>query len=162
MRNPTVVSGTRSARDPLGRKPENRHLSPTPVYKSKDAGAMIFRSKASDYVFILENPQETFNPVTGKRDFSAPIKKAKFANYIFETSDDAVIGRLMASQGYGLGRDFWLLQDEQAVQTAEKAQELLTQLSALGEGVKNLPPELRERITKALGSDVRKSFEPGS
>lgn len=151
--NPNVVSGHRGA----GQRVAN---APT-VNKPKDVkpGEMIFRSKASKYRVTITNPQEIFNPKTGRKDLTEKGKTAKFNNYILRTDDPETIAVIVGLKEYGLGRDIWLLDDEIQIQATEAVKTTIGQLHALAD-IDSIPAELRSKLVQALGGVVEPSFDP--
>ncbi len=148
-----VVSGLR------GDRTKSDILKTNPILKQKSKpGFFIFRSKAANYrLQYTAPPLVGTDAVTGRKIYSAP-ESILFRNFTYETNDEKKAEFIMTRTAFGLGRDMWLLEDEQATIIKDAGKAFLVQLGAID--AKQLPAELKAQLIEALGADVRNEFVP--
>lgn len=149
-----VVSGLR------GDRKEGAVKANPVLAKRRKEGVVIFKAKAANYRLQFTAPNVvTLDPTTGRKSYSNPVA-IQFRNYCLEldeTKDADKIEFVMTRDAFGLGRDMWLLEDEQQVIVRDAVNGLMGQLAVIDP--KLIPAELKQKLVSALGSDVKSELK---
>lgn len=142
-----VVSGLRGDR-------KEGAVKANPILKQKKRpGFEVFRARAANYKLLYKAPQVvTLDPTSGRKVNSYP-EHISFRNFTYETDDPEKIEFIMSRSSFGLGKDIWLLEDEQQVIVKESANGLLNQLKVIDP--KLIPAELKAQLVQSLGVEVK-------
>ena len=111
------------------------------VYRSRHAS---YRLGLTKRVVRFTSDGERFEePRTSKQ--GNPLDEVKFEDHTFRTTDPEVAALMAAKEGYGLGRDFWSLDEQKA--EMDKAQE--TEFRRMVES----RPDLVKKVLKPSDKD---------
>lgn len=139
-----VVSGLRGDR----KDEASKKVNPILKYRPEE-GVFVFKARAANYRLQYTAPATvTKDSETGRTIKSNP-KALLWKNYVYKTSDLDEVNFIVSRQAYGLGRDFWLLEDEQKVIIKDQVNGLLGQLSVIDPSM--IPGELKAKLLGALG-----------
>lgn len=119
-------------------------------------GVQVYISRGRNLIVAIKMVPPRFDD--GGRQISFPSVRASFRNHRFETKDASVIEKLESARGFGLGRDFWLLEDEVKDNAVRAADGFAKQLETLD--LSQLPAALLEKLRAGLGAVVKPDFDP--
>lgn len=153
MREVQVISGSRGAGETVA--PAASALPKSALREAREAGAKVYISKGRNYIAAVRMVPPRFDD-QGKQ-VSFPSVKCMFRNYRYETGDPEKIAKLEACRDFGIGRDFWLLEDEKKEAARKTAESFAKSLETLD--LSQIPPALLDKIRGGLGAVVKPEFD---
>jgi hypothetical protein len=130
--------------------------APKAAYRpARESGAKVYISRGRNLLVSIKMVPPRFDD-QGKQ-VSFPSVKARFNGNRFETADQEKIVGLEKCQGFGLGRDFWLLEDERKAAAVKTAENFAAAVETLD--LSQIPPALLEKIRGGLGATVKPEFD---
>jgi hypothetical protein len=148
-----VVSGSRGAGETVAPAALD---APKAAYKAaRESGAKVYISRGRNLLVSIRMVQPRFDDQG--RQVSFPSVKARFNGHRYETAEPEKIAGLEKCSGFGLGKDFWLLEDERkqaAIKTAESFAKAVETLD-----LSQIPPALLEKIRGGLGATIKPEFD---
>ncbi len=142
-RRKTRVSGMRSAVSAVEAEPEI-------AIPRQEKGLYIFCSKASSYQLSLTR-RRVFRGPDGEATEEAlrtkadnPMDWIKFENHEYKTTDPELAERIHKAPGYGLGLDFWDMEEQRVAQDVALEAELRRSIESR--------PDIAAKVIKPSGS----------
>lgn len=114
-----------------------------------DPNVIRFRSRYSGYRIQITAPADVFEPASGRVIKGRP-KVAQFRGGYFETKDPETLKVMLDSGKFGLGNDFWRVEDQEKHEANVAMQEAAMKVAA----VKGLPVE-QQAVVDALLDQLR-------
>jgi hypothetical protein len=143
MGRPPKVGGLRS----MATRQEDGESTALPTKRKTFA----FRSRASSLWLslrrrrLVHGPDGEIQEEIARSKMDNPLDQVRFEDNNFQTDDPEIAQLIQSKEGYGLGLQFWSLDDERSAQQLAEERELRARLAAR--------PDLAERLLKPSDAD---------
>lgn len=153
MREVQVVSGSRGSGETVA--PVTGSTPKAALKEAREAGAKVYISRGRNLLVSIKMIPPRFDDQG--RQVSFPSVKCRFNGHRYETSDPEKIAKLESCSGFGLGKDFWLLEDERKAAAVKTAESFAKSLDTLD--LSQIPQALLDKIKGGLGAVVKSEFD---
>jgi hypothetical protein len=153
VREVQVVSGSRGSGETVA--PVASATPKAALREAREAGAKVYISRGRNLLVSIKMVPPRFDDQG--RQVSFPSVKARFNGHRYETNDAEKIAGLEKCSGFGLGKDFWLLEEERKAAAVKTAESFAKSLETLD--LSQIPAALLEKIKGGLGAIVKPEFD---